>query len=71
MKMDMFGNRQPGSWSISSKLDTRWNFNGTAKDLVISSGLPGGCKECKNKINELIQLYGDPPEDLEVGCDKD
>ena len=62
----MFGGS--GSWSISSKLDPRWDCSGTAQVIIVTGGWP---TELRAKFNELKDEFGDPPADLTVGVWKD
>jgi hypothetical protein len=48
-----------GVWYLSSKIDPRWNSNGDR--YVGGFSLPPRCAE---KIKELTELYGPPPDDL-------
>jgi len=62
--MGMFGPKI-GSWWLRSKEDPRWDSSGR--------GYIGGfqCAEASKKIEELKELLGDPPHDLEIGAMKD
>lgn len=62
--MGMFGPKM-GSWWLRSKADPRWDSDGR--------GYIGGfqCLEASKKIEELKELLGDPPHDLELGAMKD
>jgi hypothetical protein len=57
----MFFRSQGGSWSLSSKLDPRWNCSGSSDNV-------GGfvrCQEAEDRIRYLASQYGEPPADLE------
>lgn len=63
------GGARPGTWVFRSPTDSRWNCDGRAEFILVSSGsLP---KEAQEKLEELKVLYGEPPDDLEVSCWKD
>ena len=49
----------PGTWSVHSDKDPRWNARGTSNFI---DGI-FGCEECDNHIRQCKELYGDPPED--------
>ena len=54
-----------GYWWLKSKIDPRWNCGG--------EGIVGGFvkpPEVEKKLEELRELYGEPPEDLEWGYHK-
>ncbi len=59
-----------GSWSITSKKDSRWNkTDGKAKVIALTAGTP-------EEITQYIQmkkeeLKCEPPDDLEYICMKD
>jgi hypothetical protein len=57
---------EQGTWWLISKQDPRWNVQG--------KGMVGGFvrpKEASDKLEELTQKLGPPPEDLEWGYMKD
>lgn len=56
-----------GSWSIYSKKDPHWRAYGTS-EFVGGFKMP---RECKEKLQELKKLYGEPPDDLEWSYMKD
>lgn len=64
--MGIFSPIREGSWWLHSKKDPRWDCNGRAYvgGLVIP-------QECENKIKQLKQTLGEPPDDLEWGYMKD
>ena len=64
--MGMLRPVRQGSWWLRSESDDRWNCDGKA--LVGSFMMP---EECKQKIEALKKILGDPPEDLEWGYMKD
>jgi hypothetical protein len=64
--MGLFGT-SPGVWYTRCKSDPRWNFDMRC-NVSITGGPP---KEFEDKIAELTEQYGEPPEDLEYGCMKD
>lgn len=64
--MGMFGPKI-GSWWITCKSDPRWNASGRGYGLVSSGGPP----DLQDKIKELKELYGEPPEDCYQGFMKD
>lgn len=64
--MSMFGPK-PGSWSLSSFKDPRWNASGR-DDILVSAGI---CPAARQKIDELKTKFGPPPNDLEYSCMKD
>jgi hypothetical protein len=58
---------RPGGWWLDSKIDPRWNCNGSTKSC-------GGFvmpTECELKIEQLKEQLGEPPDDLEYGYMKD
>lgn len=57
--MGMFGLREE-TWWLSSKIDKKWDFSGRC--CCGGFVMP---KECEDKLEELKQKYGEPPEDLE------
>ncbi|HXK38384.1 MAG TPA: hypothetical protein VJ579_04945 [Candidatus Paceibacterota bacterium] len=57
---------RPGTWTLYSKSDPRWNASGA--DNVGAFVMPKGCKE---KLEELKKVLGEPPEDLEWNYMKD
>jgi len=57
----MFGPK-PGSWTVSSESDPRWNGSGRTEAMLFSAGLP---QEVKDYIAEKTEELGDPPDDLE------
>lgn len=59
---------RPGSWSLRSEKDPRWNCDGRAEVMIITAGLP---PKVTKKIEKLKKKYGEPPEDLEYSCMKD
>lgn len=62
--MGMFGPKM-GGWWLRSVKDPRWNSDGR--------GYIGGfqCSEASRKIEELKEMYGEIPDDLEMGAMKD
>jgi hypothetical protein len=66
--VDPFGNQQPGSWSVHSDTDPRWNKSGRADDIVVTDG---GCRAMKNWIIKCKRKYGTPPKDCYQQCMKD
>ncbi len=51
-----------GEWWLRSRKDPRWNCSG--------SGYVGGfCMppDCKQRVEELKKILGEPPDDLEYG----
>lgn len=64
--MSMFGPK-PGSWSLHSLKDPRWNASGR-DDIMVSAGI---CPEAQRRIAELRAQLGAPPDDLEYSCMKD
>ena len=67
--MDRFGGPKPGSVYLRSGSDPRWDCDICVKEILISSGeLP---VEAKEKIQELTNRYGEPPNDLEIAMWKD
>ena len=62
----MFGPKM-GSWSVSSKIDSRWNKSGRAYGLVCN----GGPSEMQDWINECKKNYGEPPDDCYKSFYKD
>lgn len=65
--MGMFGPK-PGSWSLTSKSDPRWNCGGHVSALVVMAGLHPDAERALERLRERL---GKPPEDLEYGCMKD
>ena len=63
--MAMFKLAREGSWWLRSEKDPRWNSGGR--------GMVGGfmCPEADREIQRLKELYGEPPDDLEMGAMKD
>ena len=59
---------KPGSWSISSSSDRRWNAHGRTAGWSVMGGMP---PEARKKVEELKKLLGDPPRDLQCGFMKD
>jgi hypothetical protein len=55
-----------GWWYLHSKKDPRWNASGRA--MV---GLFATPKEAEQKIAELTERFGQPPDDLEAGYEKE
>ena len=47
-------------WTIHSKKDPRWNSSG-----ISMGGLFGVAEDIDNKVKELKETLGDPPDDLE------
>ena len=64
--MGLFNPVREGSWWLRSKSDPRWNSDGRTD--VGGFVMPD---ECKRKLEELKQKFGEPPEDLEWGYMKD
>jgi hypothetical protein len=58
---------KPGIWWIRSAKDPRWCANGFAPSV----GMFGRPPEIDAKVAELTKLYGDPPDDVEWGYQKD
>lgn len=58
-----------GSWWFKSKSDPRWNHSGRAVVgmFMTYKSLP----EAKAIFDKNKALYGEPPEDLEFGYEKD
>ncbi len=54
-----------GVWYLKSKKDPRWNVHKEGLVSIYS------VENAKEKIEELKQLYGDPPDDLEWGFCKE
>lgn len=57
----------PGSWSLYSKIDPRWNASGHS-EFVGGFSMPTACAE---KLEQLKTKYGEPPIDLEWSYMKD
>jgi hypothetical protein len=57
---------RPGSWTLESKTDPRWNCSGNSPSVGMFA-LP---QEAKDKLDELTKQFGEPPEDLEWGYTK-
>lgn len=55
-----------GSWTLRSKSDPRWNRSGDAHG---TTGVM--VDEAKAALEELKELYGEPPEDLMYSFMKD
>lgn len=55
-----------GTWWLESKTDSRWNCTGTA-----SVGGFEMCPEARSALERLIEVLGEPPEDLQHGYMKD
>lgn len=55
----LFGGRM-GSWSVSSKSDSRWNKSGRGIGAVTS----GGPQEMQDWYDKCKEKYGEPPTDL-------
>lgn len=64
--MGIFSPVREGSWWLHSEKDPRWNCTGRAG--VGGFVIP---QECKNKIEQLKQTLGEPPDDLKWGYMKD
>jgi hypothetical protein len=58
---------RPGIWWIASKKDPRWKGSGPSPAV----GMFGRPPEVDVKIVELTKIYGDPPDDLQWGYEKD
>lgn len=56
-----------GSWSLWSDSDPRWNTNGRSDSV----GMGGTPPEAQAALTRLTDLYGDPPDDLELSTMKD
>ena len=65
--MNMLGGPRPGTWSLSSKKDPRWNCNGQS-DFISISGWP---EEARKEFERMKFKLGVPPDDLELTCTKD
>lgn len=55
-----------GSWQLYSKTDSRWNHSGNSDVGMLT--IP---EECKEKLEELKTILGNPPDDLEWSYMKD
>lgn len=64
--MGMFGPKM-GTWTISSKIDPRWNKSGRGYGLVSC----GGPQEMQDWIAKCKKEFGEPPEDAEMSFWKD
>lgn len=62
----MFGPK-PGTWSIESQSDPRWNKYGRSM-MLVTAGYP---PDAQAWIDECKRLYGKPPDDLAYSCMKD
>lgn len=62
----MFGPK-PGTWSVESQSDPRWNKHGRSMMLVTTGPVP----DAQAWIDECKKLYGEPPGDLAYSCMKD
>lgn len=58
---------RPGSWWLSSDSDPRWNASGRSQAITV--GITP--REAEAKKAELIELYGEPPNDLMISMWKD
>lgn len=58
-----------GSWSFSSKSDSRWNCSGRGEGFV-TTGF-AGASGAREKLEELGKLYGEEPDDLAYSFWKD
>lgn len=67
--MGMFSGPKPGSWSLRSKKDPRWNDAGTSDYISIMGGM---CSEAQRSLDRTkMLLEEEPPDDLEYSCMKD
>lgn len=55
-----------GTWSLTSKIDPRWNARG--EGLVGNFVCP---PECQNQVDLFRMQFGEPPADLEYEYMKD
>lgn len=62
----MFGPK-PGSWSVYSQSDPRWNRHGRCNMWVTAGPAP----DALAWIEECKASYGEPPDDLDYSCMKD
>lgn len=60
MTLSIFGPK-PGTWSLDSESDPRWNCSGRCCSLCCL-GIPKEAKEALETLKK--QLHKDPPEDL-------
>ena len=60
-------NFPPGDWWLKSQKDPRWNCSGRS-NCVGGFVMP---QELKDKIEELKEKFGKPPDDAEWGYMKD
>lgn len=58
--------KRAGTWWLQSKSDSRWDTSGRAG--VGGFSIP---TECQIELDRLKAKYGEPPEDLEWGYEKD
>lgn len=59
----------PGNWSLTSQKDPRWNTDGRAAIIAVSTGEV--CDEAAQYIELKKKELGDPPKDLTYSCMKD
>lgn len=62
----MFGSKE-GTWWVHSEKDPRWNKSGRGQGFVTL----GGPDEMQNWIEACKAKYGEPPDDAEMGFEKD
>ena len=65
--MNMLGIR-PGSWSLTSIKNNKWNTSGRTDGWACSGGM---CPEAEKELKRLKKKYGKPPKDLEYFFMKD
>lgn len=58
---------RPASWFLSSQKDPRWTQSGSCRAGMFGSQPP----EVKAAIERLKKLYGEPPDDLRFGVEKE
>lgn len=63
--MSIFGPKM-GTWTVYSDKDPRWNKSGRACGFAI-----GGTPEMEEWIDQCIEKYGDPPDDVKQSFWKD
>ena len=65
---DFFGHAQPGTWTVSSVIDPRWDGSGRVDDLVITAGHP---QEVQDFVKMKEEELGERPADLFLEMKKD